>query len=370
MNILLNLPYYTGSHKVWADNLVKHSKYSVKLITMSGRHWKWRMQGSSIHLAREFEKINDSQKPDLIICSTMMDVALYKSLISVKTPIIYYLHENQLTYPFSDEDDRKEEFHYGFINYKSCLAADSIAFNSNFHRKVFIEALEKLLRRLPDYQNIDFSLNLIQKKSKVLWVGFEYEKISELLLKADLKKTNKDSIPKILWNHRWDQDKNPSLFLKLLYFLRSKNLNFQLVLLGSNSDFSIHYKEILQVFNNQIIHFGYVKNFEEYINLMATCDIYPVCSNQDFYGISVLEAICCGITPTLPRNRVYTEFFDESAYTELYFSDEKELFSKVEIHIKEFSNTNPSILKNRLKKQDIHNVIKDFDLHISRVINS
>ena len=38
-------------------------------------------------------------------------------------------------------------------------------------------------------------------------------------------KTGQNKKPLILWNHRWEYDKNPTDFFKVLYKMQEKNLN-------------------------------------------------------------------------------------------------------------------------------------------------
>ncbi|HIN20035.1 MAG TPA: DUF3524 domain-containing protein, partial [Candidatus Marinimicrobia bacterium] len=42
MNILLIEPYFTGSHKSWAEGYKSHSNHTIDLLTMKGQFWKWR----------------------------------------------------------------------------------------------------------------------------------------------------------------------------------------------------------------------------------------------------------------------------------------------------------------------------------------
>ncbi|MBT7042695.1 MAG: DUF3524 domain-containing protein, partial [Candidatus Marinimicrobia bacterium] len=48
MNIILIEPYFTGSHKQWAIGFANHSKHDVRLLTMKGQFWKWRMHGGAV----------------------------------------------------------------------------------------------------------------------------------------------------------------------------------------------------------------------------------------------------------------------------------------------------------------------------------
>ena len=36
-------PYFTGSHRQWAEGLARHSRHDIHLITHQGQFWKWRL---------------------------------------------------------------------------------------------------------------------------------------------------------------------------------------------------------------------------------------------------------------------------------------------------------------------------------------
>jgi len=40
MKILLIEPYYTGSHREWAEGYKKYSGHEIKIISMKGQFWK------------------------------------------------------------------------------------------------------------------------------------------------------------------------------------------------------------------------------------------------------------------------------------------------------------------------------------------
>ena len=70
MNILLVEPYYTGSHKQWADGYKENSSHNVKILSLKGQFWKWRMHGGAITLARMFNDLK--WDPDLILVTDML----------------------------------------------------------------------------------------------------------------------------------------------------------------------------------------------------------------------------------------------------------------------------------------------------------
>ena len=46
-------PFYGGSHRQFLDGLAKHSLHDFTLLTLPGRHWKWRMHGGALELAAQ-----------------------------------------------------------------------------------------------------------------------------------------------------------------------------------------------------------------------------------------------------------------------------------------------------------------------------
>jgi hypothetical protein len=100
LNIWLIEPYYTGSHRAWADGYTDLSRHSIELLTLPGRFWKWRMQGGAVTLAGIAQQLD--QAPDLFLASDMLNLPIFLSLGGARlasVPVALYFHENQLTYP-------------------------------------------------------------------------------------------------------------------------------------------------------------------------------------------------------------------------------------------------------------------------------
>jgi len=229
MHILLIEPFFTGSHQAWAEGFRQHSEHEVELLTLPGRHWKWRMHGAAVTLAQQF--LQSERQPDLILTTDMLHLSVFLSLTRQKlsdTPVALYFHENQLTYPWSPTDadvQKQRDNHYSFINYASALAADAVFFNSDYHRRSFLGALPDFLQQFPDFQNVD-TISDIGRKSSVLPLGMDLAKFD------DYASVGENDIPIILWNHRWEYDKNPELFFETLFALDAEGLDFNLVVLG------------------------------------------------------------------------------------------------------------------------------------------
>lgn len=305
-NLLIVEPFYGGSHASWANEYIKHSQHNVEILGMSAHYWKWRMHGGAVTLARKFMEMEPL--PDAIIASDMVDLTTFMALTRHKTaniPIYLYFHENQLTYPWSPADTdpaQKRDRHYGFINYTSALAASGVFFNSQYHLDSFLRALKPFLQAFPDHQEMR-SVSLIESKSRVLPLGMDLGKLHKA---KPNKQPNK--VPLILWNHRWEYDKNPELFFQTLIQLAEDGLNFEIAVLGEG------YKKTPSIFAevkaklaDRIIQWGFVEDQAEYISWLWKADIFPVTGIHDFFGRSVVEALATECLPLLPNRLAYPE---------------------------------------------------------------
>ena len=310
-------PYYSGSHKYFADGFKKCFPEQIQLFTLPGRHWKWRMHGSAVTFAEMIGK--SGTKFDTVVSTSLADTALLKSLLLPEMPgmrFVTYFHENQLAYPWSENDKEpsKTDMHYAFINFTSALVSDLALFNSEFNRKSFFSALESFLRSFPD-NRLTHKIDEIYKKSFVLYPGVN------MIPKSEIKK---DNILKILWNHRWEYDKDPATFFETLFRLKEAGIKFQLVVLGEEKSTSPEiFRTAREKLKEEIISFGYAENYEEYKKLVASCDILPVTSKHEFFGISVLEAASAGVIPIFPERLSYPEIFPGKKFAGLFYEEGK-----------------------------------------------
>lgn len=343
MRVVLFAPFYTESHQQWADGLSEYSSLDITLVTMPGRHWKWRMHGAAVYMAEQAASLD---VPDRIIVTDMMDVAVFRGLLPEawrSIPCLLYMHENQITYPWSDSDPDVSLYrdrHYGWINYTSLLAADAVAFNSDYHRQSVLAALPTFLAAFPDYQMTSL-VEMIAVKSEVLPLGFAFQ-----------ERMNRDrrEVATILWNHRWEYDKNPQDWYDILCALDREH-DFNLIVCGpSYKRYPPVFDEIRDRFGDRLIHWGHAASRADYLGLLVQSDIALVTSKQDFFGISVVEAIYYGATPVLPRRLAYPDYVAMTDYPELYYEDNKEAVEAMS-----------RILRHRLDQQrDLSHLVRDF----------
>ncbi len=327
MKIILIEPFFTGSHKLWAEGYAANSSHEVTILSLPGRHWKWRMHGGAISLAMEF--LNGKIRPDLFVATDMLDLSLFLSLVrreSEFVPAALYFHENQLTYPWSPADQdvqKKRDAHYAFINYTSALAADAVFFNSKYHRGSFLGELPKFLHGFPDYREPD-SVGMIADKSSVLPLGLDLRAFDEHRVRKDVEK------PLVLWNHRWEYDKNPEEFFELMETLSREGLDFSLAILGKNQRQTPGvFRRVKETLSKHIIHYGFCDSPKEYAKWLYRSSVLPVTSMQDFFGISVVEAIYCGCRPILPARLSYPEHIPPGLHSRFLYENGEQLHDLV-----------------------------------------
>lgn len=360
LKIILLEPFFSGSHRQWAEGFQKHSAHDIVILSLPGRHWKWRMHGGAVALAKQYNEL--TVKPDLILGTSMLDLTTFLSLTREKSagvPTAMYFHENQITYPWSPKDrdvKNKRDNHYGFINYVSAHSADRVFFNSEYHLNSFLGALPQFLNQFPDKQGKE-NIELIKAKSNVLHLGmdlsqFDRYKDSEI---------EKEELPVILWNHRWEYDKNPEEFFNHLFQLKEKGINFRVVILGEQNDvIPPIFKKAKGQLSEEILYWGYVEDFESYARWLWQADILPVTSNQDFFGGSVVEAMYCNCFPLLPNRLAYPEHISENKKTRCLYK-ENEFFEKLESSILAINGIRELKFQSLVNKYDWREIVDKYD---------
>lgn len=306
--VLILEPYFGGSHKSFLEGLMERVQAEYTMLTLPARKWKMRMQLSAQWFVEQLGHYTCEKRGfDTVLCSTFVDVAVFRSLVgklegwNSDARICLYFHENQFAYPNQIKDAGLYQF--TAINFNSAMAADSIAFNSEFNRSSFMDGCSRYLGFASDmkFRNI---LGELERKSVVIFPGIEFSKIDTLRCKE------RREDPTIVWNHRWEHDKNPELFFSALEALKKKRITFRLIVLGQSFRRSPEcFQRAEKIFADEILHFGFVDSYEGYIGRLLKGTIVVSTSNHEFYGISIIEAVRAGCHPLLPERLSYPELF-------------------------------------------------------------
>lgn len=357
--ILLVEPFFTGSHQLWAEGFQRFSRHEVKILSLPGRHWKWRMYSGAVTLAQQF--LASDFEPDLILGTDMLDFSTFLGLTRSKSngiPTAVYFHENQITYPWSATDPDiklRRDNQYGFINYTSALAADKLFFNSDYHRNSFLGALPQFLEQFPDHKGLELIPSII-RKSKTLYLGVDLQYFDQY------ENFNKSTDVLLLWNHRWEYDKNPESFFKALFRLKSEGIAFKVAVLGDNySKAPAIFKEAKTILKDEIIQFGKAKKKEEYARWLWQADILPVTNNQDFFGQSVVEAMYCNCFPILPKRLAYPEHIPKEKWSNYFYENEEAFYQLLKKVILNLTKIRKEKTQSFVEAYDWRNLASKYD---------
>ncbi len=317
VRVLFIEPFYGGSHRRFADGLRDNAQHDIEILALPEGEWRSRMRRGAIELARASEAIPGHF--DAIIATDMLDVGQFLGLTRprfAETPVMYYLHENQFTYPRLK--GTKLNSWFGQVNYMSALVADTVAFNSEFHRRDFLSALEVLAKQPTNWLDAP-SVADVAAKSSVLPVGLE-------LRRLDAFRQARAERPLVLWNHRWEFDKAPATFARAIEALATGEFEFDLALAGDPGP-NPHpaLTGLRHTMGDRVVQFGRVESAEEYARLLWRSHIAVSTSRQEFFGISMVEAMYAECFPIAPDALNYPDIIPGEEHAACLFEDEAAL---------------------------------------------
>ena len=292
--------YRADSHARWADGLARrHVGFEWRRFELPGRHFAWRIRGNPLSWldALSAGALGDAL-PDALVATSMVDLATIRGLHPrlAAVPTLLYFHENQFAYPRSDRQVTSIEA--AMVQVYAALAADRIAFNSEYNRSSFLEGVDALLARMPDHVP-DRVRERLASRSELLPVPVE-----AIAPAADRE------AGLIVWNHRWEYDKNPELFADALCRLADTGASFRLALLGPRGKRPVEALERLRSALADRIVVDAVPDRREYAAILGRARIVVSTARHEFQGLAVLEAVSAGCIPVVPDALCYPEQFD------------------------------------------------------------
>ncbi|KAJ3662727.1 hypothetical protein Zmor_007058 [Zophobas morio] len=295
--VLFIEPFYGGSHKVLIDTLTA-CLVDYTLVTLPAKKWHWRSRCGALMLYEQIPFVNSES---VLFCSSVLNLTellgLRPDLQSLKK--VVYFHENQLIYPVREIKERDIQYSYNQII--TCLSADVVLFNSNFNKVSFLDNLKKIIKILPDCRPKELK-SKIEAKCKVLYFPVEYPEISV--------NDKPSEILHIVWPHRWEFDKGPEDFFKVLFNLKDENIPFQVSILGESfTDNPPIFSTAKEYLKEEIINFGYIDSKKSYYNILSSAHVVVSTAKHEFFGVSMLEAVYCGCYPIAPNALVYPELY-------------------------------------------------------------
>lgn len=298
------------------------------VCTLDAKKWHWRARASSLYIADALPAASGEKVT--LFASSMTNLS---ELLSLRRDLagchtVLYFHENQLAYPTRAGPSSAKsgttatathDFHFGWMQVLSCLCADVVAFNSAWNRESFLCRIDRAMAAIPDkHQRVMGVAERIRPRTAVLHfpLGGPGDIDAELTAAAGrsvarvARDDDRTRPLRILWNHRWEYDKNPQLFFDTLSFLLDKGVDFRVVVLGQR------FGEVPEAFETGraqleaagvVDHWGYADSREAYFSLLSSCDIVVSTAIHEFFGVAVLEAACLGCFPLVPARLSYPE---------------------------------------------------------------
>ena len=356
LNVWALEPFYGGSHKYFLEGMVRRSDHNIVPFTLPGRNWQWRMQGGAISLAMQVRAYMEAgiagsadsdemgslvkgaglrSSPDLLFVTDMLDLPVFLALAGRQIagiPVVMYFHKNQLTYPMPP--NIKRDMSYGMKNITSALAAQSLLFNSNYHREEFLTAVEELLPLMPD-EVPEGVVATLAAKAKVLPVGRDLQRLDDAWEQSQSdvlagRWGDPANGPLIVWNQHWEWGKGPEEMLAAAVELKVRGLPFRLAMAGSQySELSSEFMWYKEILGDRIVQWGKVLGVMDYGSLLWAADVVVSTARHEFFGASVVEAIYCGCRPVLPARLSYPEIIPGEAHEQVLY-EKGELLSKLE----------------------------------------
>jgi glycosyltransferase involved in cell wall biosynthesis len=185
-------------------------------------------------------------------------------------------------------------------NFTTAIAASEVWFNTAYHRDSFLDALRLMLKKMPDYNSLDY-VDQIRAKSHVVPQGIEPMPKRQQRLPGP---------PRILWVARWESDKNPEMFFEALFRLLESGVEFQVDVIGQQ------FERVPEIFEqartrlgDRIGRWGYQPTRDDYVRALGEADIVVSTADHEFFGVSIVEAVSAGAFPLLPQRLSYPELF-------------------------------------------------------------
>lgn len=314
MRLLILEPYDGGSHRRFLDDLTRRLDVDAVRLSLPARGWKWRMRFGAVAMADAVEALPPQHRAcDLVLASSFLDLATFRALEPESLryrPHVLYFHENQFAYPNRVEAERDN--HFGITQLLSSLAAERCLFNSRYNLDSFLDAAEPIIRKAPDME-LDRVIPRIRARSRVYPVPLD------LIEEPGSAAPRPAGPPLVIWNHRWEHDKNPEAFFAAVEVCAERGLDFEVAVVGQ--DFANRpaiFDEARTRLGNRVVQFGFCENREAYIDLLRRGTVCVSTAHHEFQGLSMLEAAAQGCHLLAPDRLSYPELFPD---LDLYRND-------------------------------------------------
>ncbi|XP_068543156.1 tRNA-queuosine alpha-mannosyltransferase isoform X11 [Anas acuta] len=331
MTVLLIEAFYGGSHKQLMDLLQEELKEDCVLCTLPAKKWHWKARTAALYFMQTVPpNPNYRFMPE-------HKLAHLENLIGVKS--------NGDAYQFAGLPGQQKSRALGGLMKNSnvchesglCEAQPGLCTTQHEGLHSPLTAPERLNKseasestnpcQEEDKQHLTFNLCNI-------WSGMDYQQ-------RPLH---------VAWPHRWEHDKDPETFFKVLLKLKEKELPFHVSVLGECfTDVPDIFSEAKKALGSSVLHWGYLPSKDDYFQALCTADVVVSTAKHEFFGVAMVEAVYCGCYPLCPKALVYPEIFP----AEYLYSTPEQLFKRLQNFCKR-----PDIVRKHLYKGILRMCIK------------
>lgn len=209
------------------------------------------------------------------------------------------------------------------------LAANRLFFLSHRQRSDCVSLIDETLDNLPSTIDKEMILANVEKKSQLLQPGLALRELDQWSHKI------KYHCPTVLWNHRWEKDKNPEEFFDVIGRLAAENINFGLVLCGNTDctedaaekeQMQTLFEKAREDLGHRVFYFGHCPSRSEYANLLWASDIVVSTARKHYFPASIIEAVYCNCHPVLSDIEEYRELIPSSFHDQYLYSHPDRLY--------------------------------------------
>ncbi|MFN2278830.1 MAG: glycosyltransferase, partial [Candidatus Promineifilaceae bacterium] len=127
--------------------------------------------------------------------------------------------------------------------------------------------------------------------------------------------------PLILWNQRWEYDKNPDTFFAALDVLAREAIPFRVAICGQQFGRQPPaFESGINHLGERVHHAGFADPLT-YARLLWESDVVVSTAHHEFFGIGILEAIYANSFPVLPARLSYPELIPVEYHETCLYDD-------------------------------------------------
>jgi glycosyltransferase involved in cell wall biosynthesis len=101
-----------------------------------------------------------------------------------------------------------------------------------------------------------------------------------------------------------------------------------------------------------LLHWGYASAAADYSRLLHRADIVVSTAAQEFFGISMIEALYCGCIPVLPRRLTYPDLLPAAHHADCLYTSPAELVERLQHVIRHYAD---------LRRRDWRSIAAPYD---------